>query len=216
MKMLPQLLLISMLLLAGCAAERSDDIGDDVEYTSAIGKEECRLCGDMAESGIGGYKGQDNIGLINMNTLDVGCIEINRYGWDGKLIEEATGVFHSGGFTLGETRVHTWTDVDRGYSHVDITPASDGIDTEAMSALLCEDCLDAFTGHVAFDGETAEVAVISFESMEFRPLGPSWPWFGLDNFLVDCTFKDNGVIDLYIVYRPVRYHEQTDERLPAE
>lgn len=202
------MLLLSALLLTACAMEQTGR-GDteEADYTSAIEQKDCRLCGDAAESGVGEYRGQDNVGLINMNTFDVGCIEINRYGWDGQLIEEATGIFTSRGFALGETQVHTWTDVDRGYSHVDVTPSGDGIDTEAISALLCEDCLDAFTGHAAFEEETAEVAVISFESMELRPLEPSWPWFGMDNYLVDCTFKDDGGIDLYIVYRPIRYHE---------
>lgn len=118
--------------------------------------------------------------------------------------------------TLGETRVHAFTDTDHGWSDVDIAPKEDGIDPEAIGRYLCEDCLDGFASHYFEHDAPIEVAAINFATRELRPLEDSCTMFILGHYLVDCEFKENGIVDLLVVYRPLRYQEQAVEQLPAE
>lgn len=197
--------------LPACSEQSGDSFSErsyeHIDYVSSIEKEDCYLCGDRTDHEISLYLGQDNVGLVNMNTFDMLLVEINRYDRDGQLIEEATGTMQMGMCSLGEVRAYTMTSVDRGYSHIDITPSGAGIDADAVGLYLCEDCLDAFASNYFEHDTPPEVAVINFATRELRPLEDSCPWFTFDNYLVDCTFEDTGKIDLRITYRPVRYHE---------
>ena len=186
------------LLCLACAACAGQT--ERAALTSSIEREACRLCGEDPE--LSAWWGQDNIGLVDLNTFDVLPVEINRYGRDGRLIEEATGVMQTVLCGVGDADAFLWLDVDRGYAHADIDPRGRGIGADTLGTWLCGDCLDAYFP----DQETpAEIAVVNFATRELRPLTESCTWFALDNYLVDCAISETGAIGLRITYRPMRY-----------
>lgn len=208
-------LLCFLLISSACSEQNKDSFGnrsyEHINFTSSIEKEDCYLCGYRPDHEIGSYLGQDNVGLINVNTFDVLLVEINRYDRNGQLIEEATGTMQMGICAIGDTTVSTMTDVDRGYSHVTFQPSNNGIDADAIGSFLCQDCLDDFSSFYFKDDAAPAIAIINFATREIRPLVSNCPWFTFDNYLVDCTFEDTGKINLRIIYRPVRYQEQAEE-----
>ena len=207
------LLLLSFMLLTGCSPQEDVQQSqpkksyEHITFSSSIAEENCLLCGDAADHRMSWYLGQDNLGLVNVNTFDVRLIEINRYDDQGVLLEEATGCMTMGGMELGESSAHATTDVDRGYSHVDVHPSENEIDADSIGNYLCQDCLDAFSDEFFEHDSPPEVAIINFSTREIRPLVDTCTWFTFDNYCVDCRFEDDGDISLRIYYRPVRYHE---------
>ena len=138
-----------LLLMMGCGQEEPSTIDlSDYEHpdlVSSISKEECFLCGNRDDHAPSTYWGQDNVGLINVNTFEVLPISINKYDMDGQQVKEPQGVLIHEGIATGERYLHAWTDPDRGNSRVDISPG-EAIDPEAVSAFLCQGCLDTFGG----------------------------------------------------------------------
>lgn len=205
-------LFFSVVILTACAAKQTQPSDSNLEFVSTTTKEECHLCNTGVNADIEMYRGQDNVGLINLNTFEVQCVEINRYDRNGQLIEEATGVFRFSGFTFGETRVQNNLDVDRGYASISIPLENDkGIDPEAVGGFLCEECLYDFSSQSAHEEEASELAAINFDTMEIRTLEPRCPWFTFGSYMVTCEFDDYNNVDLLVIYRPVRYHEAADD-----
>ena len=201
-------LLLPLLLLTACGQESSDFDPADYEhpaYVSAIEQADCCLCGDRTDHILSDYWGQDNMGLVNVNTFEVFPLPINTYGPDGLQIKEAQGVAISGGMALGELRVTAFTDPDRGSSHVDIPAGGGTVDPEAIGAFLCQDCLDAFAEHIFVRDTPSEIAVVNFSTRELRPLIESCTGFGLGNFSLHCDFEEDGGIRVLIYYAPPRF-----------
>ena len=206
------LILISLLLLLlmGCGQEEPSTIDlSDYEHpdlVSSISKEECFLCGNRDDHALSTYWGQDNVGLINVNTFEVLPISINKYDLDGQQVKEPQGVLIHEGIATGERNLHAWTDPDRGNSQVDISPGK-AIDPEAIGAFLCQGCLDAFCEHYFVRDTPPEIAVVNFSTRELQPLVETCPWFTFDNFAADVDFQDNGGMDLLIYYAPPRFQD---------
>ena len=203
------LILISLLLLLlmGCGQEEPSTIDlSDYEHpdlVSSISKEECFLCGNRDDHALSTYWGQDNVGLIIVNTFEVLPISINKYDLDGQQVKEPQGVLIHEGIATGERDLHAWTDPDRGNSRVDISPG-EAIDPEAINAFLCQSCLDTFGGHYYVRDTPPEIAVVNFSTRELLPLVETCPWFTFDNFAVDVDFQDDGGFDLLIYSAPPR------------
>lgn len=205
---------ILTLLLCLTACSQQSDIEtstrsyEHISFASSVEKDNCLLCGDNSDHKIGAYMGQDNVGLVDINTFELIPVEINRYSSSGQILEEATGVMTMTSSKIGNTSAWQMTDVDRGYSHIQISPSDTEIDTAAAASFFCQDCLDVFASRFFEDDRVSEIAIINFTTKDIRPLVETCPWFAFDNYLVDCTFKDDGGINLQITYRPVRYREQ--------
>lgn len=206
------LLTISLLLLSGCIAGRGaeDYSMEKVSYTSDVSLQDCFLCGD------GGAHvtkwGENNIGIISLNTFEIMPIEINRYDNNGKLIEENTGcmimrIFSSeaGGFTAS-----VMEDADRGHAGASIYLYDDEtLDAENTAAFLCESCLNELMNSIyknAFG-----VGVINFDTKEIQVFEENVTGFGSGDFYIHCDLKEPGAkkdtrkLDLVIFYCPVRY-----------
>lgn len=207
------LLLILLLLLTGCSQQESKQQEapkrsyEHISFVSSITADDCLLCSSASDHEISRYMGQDNLGLVDVNSFDIALIEINRYSKEGVLIEEATGCMRMGLMQVGDCRVSAMSDVDRGYSHISITPSGTGISPDSISDFLCQDCLDSFSKQYFEDENPPEIAIINFATKEIRPLVKTCPWFTFDSYCVDCRFEEDGDIDLGIYYRPVRYQE---------
>lgn len=208
-KLIPALALALVLLLPACSGQKNTPASshsyEHIDFVSTIEKEDCCLCG--SGDALAAYWGQDNLGLVNVNTFKVLPVDINTYDWDGTQIKEAQGVFLAGGGYLGESLVHTFTDPDRGDSHVDIQYVGGSVDPEAIGNYLCKDCLDAFASHYSEDDDPPEVAVVNFTTRELRPLVRTCPWFTFDNFAVSCDFQEDESISLLLYYCPPRFQE---------
>lgn len=70
------------------AQEQTPKEYEHIDYVSNITQEECFVCG--ANSGYT-YWGEDNVGIVNLNTFELLYLEINRYDDHGNLIEEPAG-----------------------------------------------------------------------------------------------------------------------------
>ena len=151
--------------------------------------------------------GEDNVGIVNLNTFVMMRLEINRYGDHGELIEEQAGYMSSIGLIDKEadTYAHAYCFPDNAYASVQITGVRYDIDREVIQGRLCQTCLDTIN-EMWFGGNApAEYAIVSLEERTIRPLVQCYTWFGSGNFGIDCEFKENSAIDLLIHYCPNRY-----------
>jgi len=207
--LLPALLLL--IFLSACAGQKADNTArssiEHIDFISDIEKEECYLCGDRTDTELADHWGQDNIGIISMNTFEIVPIEINSYDRDGRQIKKPQGVLISSCGTLGDSLVHAFTDPDRGNSHVDIQRVGNVINPDAIGTYLCQNCLNSFTGYYIEDEIPSEIAVINFVTQEIRPLVESCPWFTFDNYAVACDFQEDETISLLIYYCPPRFQD---------
>lgn len=209
MRRLVGFILVYLLLLTGCSngAQSSADEKEyeHIPYISALSQEDCFVCGEESDYPISSYWGEDNVGILNLNTFDVLHININRYDDNGQLIEESAGYMQMHSMKCGESSVHSSDDPDRGLSHIQIQGKRKPVDAKKIQSFLCQTCLDKINDMYFGDNPPEEYAVINFSDKSIRPLIESTTWFTFGNFDVDCDFKDNGNIDLLIHYCPPRY-----------
>ena len=201
------LILLFGILLSACGQERSGIDPADYEhpaYTSSIDKAECYLCGERTDCTLSAYWGQENVGLLDLNTFEVLSLPINTYGPDGQHIKKPQGAAMFTCAGLGEIHVTAFTDPDRGSSRVDI-PERGEIDPEAIGSHLCQDCLDTFGAQFFVRDEPSEIAVVDFATRDLRPLVASCLGFGFDVFSVDCDYETDGSINLLVYYSPPRF-----------
>ena len=118
-------------------------------YISSIDKEDCYLCSENhREHLLWACWEQDNLGIVNLNTFDVYPVRINNYGRDGRQIKEPLGYTEIINVSLGEVRLSSTTDPDRGYSRIGIPPENTAVEPDLVGTFLCQDCLDAFASHL--------------------------------------------------------------------
>ena len=187
-----------------------------IDYISAITSEECYVCGSVMDFAGISYWGEDNVGIVDLNTFELLYLPINRYGDHGELIEELAGYMTSSGMSdeATESYVHAYCFPDNAYANVQISGVQYAIDRDAVQNHLCQSCLDSINDLWFTDQPPAEYAVISFEDRTIQPLLNAHPWFAAGNFGVDCDFNSEGRIDLLVHYCPSRYENspsQNDE-----
>lgn len=196
-----------ILTLASGASNREAEPTEytHIDYVSELQQENCFLCGNGADPLTAHYWGEDNVGIINLNTFKLMRLEINRYDEQGQLIEEAAGYMQMDGLHGDDTYANAAIFPDNGYAHVQITGVQYSIDRDTIQARLCQTCLDTINEISLSGNAPAEYAIISFADRTVRPLMSCYTWFSAGNYGVDCEFKDNGSIDLLIHYCPNRY-----------
>lgn len=186
------------LLLVGCSSQTAATEYEHIPYVSDLSEADCFLCSHQ-----GLYWGEDNVAIINLNTFDLVRLEINRY--DGKtLIKEPADYMQSGGLPGEDCNVHYMTSSDRGYSHVQIMGTQKPIDAAAIQGQLCQSCLDAVNDACIW-GEPSEYGVVNFADRTIRPFVKETTWFTFGNYGIEVDYKENGDIDLLVVYCPPRY-----------
>lgn len=175
---------------------------EHIDYISTITSEQCFVC---SEHGL--YWGEDNVGIVDLNTFELLYIPINRYGDHGELIEEPAGIMQTSSLMDQETEryVHATIFPDNAYARVDLSGVTYAIDRVVVQDNLCQICLDSINSLRFTTQPPAEYAVVSFEDKTIQPLLNAHPWFASGNYGIDCEFKDDGAIDLLIHYAPNRY-----------
>lgn len=201
---LAMLIVITIVARISAAQEQTPKEYEHIDYVSNITQEECFVCG--TNNGYS-YWGEDNVGIVNLNTFELLYLEINRYDDYGNLIEEPAGYMSSVGLSDKEadSYAHAYCFPDNAYASVQITGVQYDIDREMIQSKLCQTCLKSINDLWFTDQPSAEYAVISFEDRTIQPLLYAHPWFAAGNYGVDCEFKTDGDIDLLIHYCPNRY-----------
>lgn len=202
-------MLIALILIANISAANKQENKEyeHIDYVSAITQDECFVCGNSTKDPVSLHWGEDNVGIVNLNTFEMMRLEINRYGDHGELIEEPAGYMSSSGLIDKEadTYAHAYCFPDNAYASVQITGVQYAIDRDSVQNRLCQNCLNSINDLWFTDQPLAEYAVICFEDRTIQPLLNAHPWFAAGNFGIDCEFKENGAIDLLIHYCPNRY-----------
>ena len=203
------IMLAAIIIAANISAARKQEPKEyeHIDYVSTITEAECYVCGNGGDYTVSACWGEDNVGIVNLNTFEMMRLEINRYGDHGELIEESAGYMSSIGLSDKEadSYAHAYCFTDNAYASVQITGVKYAIDRDVIQSRLCQTCLDSINELWFTTQAPAEYAVISFEERTIQPLLNAHPWFAAGNFGVDCEFKDNGAIDLLIHYCPKHY-----------
>ena len=215
------LLLLLMLILAGCKVGQSVDSNGaaasvKTPYSSDTSTEDCYLCGGGIENLTPSYYwGQNNIALISLNTFEIKPLEINRYDRiDGRLIEEYAGTvsFGGNGSKDGGFAASLLQNYDRGYTtgHVDFYD-DEVLDVSKAAGLLCEGCLNKILSSQL--DQYFGVGVINLATKEVRIFEEHLRGFGLGNFYIDCVLKDRDDgkrrMNIMIIYCPIRYEKES-------
>ena len=198
------LMFFLLAVIANAHSAKAEEEYEHIDYVSTITPQDCFVCSEQ-----GPYWGQDNVGIVDLNTFELLYLPINRYGDHGELIEEPAGVMISGGLMRQETDtyVHANNLPDNAYAMVDMSGVRYAIDRDSVQTHLCQNCLDSINGMAFTTQPPAEFAVVSFEEKTIQPLLNTHPWFGAGNYGIDCEFKEDGAIDLLIHYCPYRYEK---------
>ena len=219
MKKLILFLFCVVLVLSGCSntqiqnsVNNVEDETEEIVYTSKIKKSECALCSKGGKTLLPAYAGQNNVGIICINTFDISPVSINRYDDFGNLIEEAAGHMTMNHNSFGEGRMSTSTSTfpDRGYADVDVNFSDDKtVNKKAIEKLLCQDCLTTIMEDVW--KEPYGVGIINFETLEARLFEESITAFTFGDYYIDIDLRENKEdperieLDLLIFYCPPRY-----------
>ena len=173
-----------------------------VDYVSAIAREECYVCGNVKTFDGPFCWGEDNVGIVDLNTFELLRLEINRYDCQGNLIEEPAGFMSRSSMSNQDSAsyVHAYCFPDNAYADVQLSGVRYTIDRNVIQNRLCQTCLDSINDLWFTDQPPAEYAVVSFEDRTIRPLLKAFPWFSAGNYGIDCEFRDNGKIKLLIHY----------------
>ena len=228
MKIATSILAAAFLLLTGCGAE-TNPVKETVEtlekeiYTSSLPAEECYLCGQGA--GEINCWGQDNLGIISLETFEVMPIEINRYDEAGNLTEENTGYMKcreyqrsESGFSAyilenadrGYAQGQIWIERDNGLDALDALDGLDeldGLDVKNAASFLCDDCLQKMCSDIYREG--SKIGVIHFGTREIRVLEECLTGFSLGDYYIHCEWREKEEerqeINILAFYCPLRY-----------
>ena len=222
MKKLITLLLCILLVLSGCAKPETSDTNtqtnytpkekEEFIYTSKIKKESCYLCSKAGKTLLPAYAGQNNVGIICINTFDMSPVTINRYDDHGNLIEEPAGYMSTTHNSFGEDGISTsvMANPDRGHADVHVYLKShDSVNKKSVESMLCQNCLTAIMDE-AWDAPYG-IGVINFETLEVRLFEENITAFTFGDYYIDIdrrANKDNPEdveLDLLIFYCPPRY-----------
>lgn len=173
--------------------------------------EDCFFCGDEQDTVLSLYRGQKNLGIINLNTFELSPIQINQYDDFGKLMEEpvnnsSTHIITSktDGFFLS-----LFPNINRGYATGYLSfKRSEGLDMKKAASRLCSHCLTRLVEN-CLDDTPMGIGVIDFCTGEVRLFEKKLLGFSLGDYYISCNdWSSNDEwqeIDLLVFYCPERY-----------
>lgn len=196
------LMFFSLVLIANLDSRKEAEEYEYIDYISTITSETCFVCSEQ-----GPYWGQDNVGIVDLNTFELLYLPINRYGDHGELIEEPAGVMQRVGMMDQEKEQYVHAEIlsDNGFAMIDMSGVNYSIDRDFIQSYLCQLCLDTINNMSFSTRPSAEYAIVSFEERTIQPLVNSHLWFSAGNYGIDCDFNSDGTLDLLIFYCPPRY-----------
>lgn len=181
-------------------------------FYSELAAEDCMLCGTGTGSLLPVYQGQDNVGIVSLNTFTISCVEINPYDDYGKPKKPDRGsATHIRGSGNGGYFSAISEDQGRGYAHGSISLNQDRwIDLEKAATFLCSDCLNSIMDE-CWEEEPYGVGVIDFKTKEIRLFEYNVTAFIFNDYYISCKTRNRDAeesekeIELLIFYCPERY-----------
>ena len=215
---------LSMLMLIGTAGcgQKQDTAPDyraeaEALYQSCAAKEDCCLCGSGAAL-YWEHLGENNVGIVSLNSFQMLPVSINRYDDDGKLIEENTGCNVSCRFTGDEDgfRVDLMLNADRGVADAQLSFNGDQkIQLERTAQHLCEEHVRELVAELY--GNPYGVGIIELESAKLYPIKENVIAFQAGDYHIHCDLKETDrdgnplKMSVYVVYTPLRYGDEKTE-----
>ena len=172
-------------------------------------KEDCFLCGTGATCSE--FFGQNNVGLISLNTFAYLPVEINRYDrMSGQLIEENTGTIQIRTLRSGDAGLEAslMLDSDRGIANLTVSPGEDSTLNLADTArFLCADCLTELASQL--HGSVFGYVIVNFSTGRLYAIRDSIVGFDAGDYYVHCDYDGlEGKTRILITYCPLRYENE--------
>ena len=201
--------------MAGCGQKQEDnpDYRAEAEalYQSCAAKEDCYLCGN---NGVEYWEhlGENNVGIVSLNTFQMLPVSINRYDDAGKLLEENTGCLESRRFTSDEDGflADLRMDADRGIADAQLTFNKDQqLRLESTVRHLCEEHFRELVADLY--GNPYGVGIVSLESARVYPFKEHIIAFQAGDYYIHCDLREEDQdgnplkMSVYAVYTPLRY-----------
>lgn len=195
--------------------EEETEVPEAVKQYSDLPAEDCQLCGRGKGTLLPAYRGQDNVGIISLNTFILTPIEINPYDDNGNPSVRPSRGSSTHIRSSGEDGYASYTSENqwRGYAHGTITFKKDKfLDIEKAAAFLCNDCFCDIMEECWGD-EPYGVGIIDFKTGEIRLLEEIITAFTFNDYYIDCDLRErreensSDEMDLLIFYCPERYEK---------
>lgn len=186
-----------------------------IKQYSDLPAEDCQLCGHGKGTLLPAYRGQDNVGIISLNTFILSPIEINPYDDNGNPSIRPSRGSSTHIRSNGEDCYTSYTSENqwRGYANATITFKKDEfLDIEKAEAFLCNDCFCDIMEECWGD-EPYGVGIINFKTGEIRLLEKRITAFTFNDYYIDCNLRErreedsSDEMDLLIFYCPERYEK---------
>ena len=207
------ILACTVLLLGLCACGQTESTPITAEEASGFccAKDDCFLCGAHEDYLHARYFGQNNVGIISLNSFELLPVEINRYDDVGRLMEENTGAMqmrlfksNSDGFSAT-----LWLEPDRGIANLSMTPGADRQpDLRQTASHLCKDCFQSLA--LELDKAAWGVGILNLQDRSIQPLRGSVTGFGSGDYYIYCDYGEQP--HMLIVLTPPRYAEAVISR----
>ena len=201
--------LLFCLCACGQAATENAPITAEEAAAFCCAKDDCFLCGNHEGNPPTLSFGQNNVGIVSLNTFAMMPVEINRYDHAGNLIAENTGAMQMRYFKNGDKgfSASLSLDCDRGIANVSITPGEDKrIDLTKAASHLCKDCFQRFAEEL--DEATYGIGILNLQTKAIRPVRQNITAFGTDDYYIHCDFGEQ--LNILIALTPLRYSEATE------
>lgn len=215
--------MLCVILMAGCAKQMTpsnESSGAAIQeqvtelvYISDTSPSDCQLCGEGKGTLLPAYWGEDNIGIIDLNTFRISHISINEYNDHGRRIKNGWDGSSFNMLITGEDGMSVWGSIDssRGYYSGQASMKSRiGLDLEKVSEFLCTSCLNTLLDE-CYDETYYNLGIVNFKTREIRLLEKRVTAFVFDNFYIDSNYYEDEQgdgeygFDLLIFYCPPRY-----------
>lgn len=217
-------LVLFVILMSGCTEKKRPLDGNgsqteqsretDIVYISNTPPSDCQLCGNGKGTLLPAYWGEDNIGIIDLNTFQLSHISINEYDDHGRRIKNGFCGSSFNTLNTGEEGMSVWgnTDSNRGYySGQACMKSRKGLELEKVSKFLCTGCLNTMLDQ-CHDETYFNLGIVNFSTKEIRLLEKCMTAVVFDDFYVDCDYFESEEpensghgFNLLIFYCPPRY-----------
>ena len=180
-------------------------------YKSDLSPEDCRLCG-KEDTLIPVYSGQNNIGIISLNSFQLLDIRINRYDEEGNLEKGQVNGLETSIMSTGDNGFMAVVSVDpnRGYGTADISMNGDKcLNLDNIQENICDTCLQNILQNTW--GESYGIGLINFQTGEIRLLSEGIRGFLLGDYYLTVEPRteigESGIsdLDIHIFFCPERY-----------
>lgn len=216
---------VTMIFFGGCATTNTvkDSKSQENEYSreaeenidlaliSQISKDTCGICGTREDSLMPYYRRFDSVGVLFLNSGEIGDTRVRSFEDDG------TEIFETGASTLITSndagyRYTVHSNSDRGISTMDISyDSAVSINYDFITNWLCQDCLDSLEELLEEEMDFADCSeedllpfvFLNFRTGEMHSIGRHMKSFLSDDYYVEIDHEDDK-IELLVFYAPVR------------